>query len=556
MNPRIKRIVEELAKKGFFVTPDFIQELHEDFDINEFIKKLKLTYGDSIPRILTKEVLLKIENKEKQEVIRKERKVSIKTNGKSITLTQFFKEVKEDKKIRIEKTVKIEQKIILKEEKKVKEVEIIEPKKRYIGEEIETNVKIEKNFVNPPEEISVPAWAQYFKIRLQKLKKALKLHKELENVVSIDLANKKENEEVSVVGLVYEKRILPNGNLKLILEDLTGTITIYVKKDSEIYSLAKSIPEDSVVGVFGTAKNGIIFPEQIFLPDIPQKSKKTIPEKEDIYVIFTGDFQFGNKLFLKKEFEKFIKWLKGEYGNEKQREIARKVAYWIIPGDIVDGIGVYPNQREELEITDIYKQYEVFEKYLEEVPEYIKIIVIPGNHDVVVRLAEPQPPIPKEYLPNAYQMNNVYFLSNPSYVRIHYTKDFQGFLTLIYHGYSMDWLVSNVELIRQNGGYENAAFIMKFMLQLRHLAPAHGSTAYIPYPSEDPLLIDPIPDIFVTGHIHRTAYGNYRGVDLINASCWQDLTIFQKEMGHIPDPAKVVIKNLRTGEVKILSFKN
>ena len=51
-----------------------------------------------------------------------------------------------------------------------------------------------------------------------------------------------------------------------------------------------------------------------------------------------------------------IDWINCDYGIEEQRKIAEDVKYLVIGGDIVDGIGVYPNQEKELAIKDITEQ--------------------------------------------------------------------------------------------------------------------------------------------------------------------------------------------------------
>ena len=95
---------------------------------------------------------------------------------------------------------------------------------------------------------------------------------------------------------------------------------------------------------------------------------------------------------------------------------------------------------------------------------------------------------------------------------------------------------------------------MKFLLQKRHLAPSYASTLYVPDTDADFLVIDKIPDFFVTGHIHKAAASNYRGVTLISGSCWQSKTDFQEKVGHNPEPSRVPIVNLQTRQVKMLKF--
>jgi DNA polymerase II small subunit len=60
---------------------------------------------------------------------------------------------------------------------------------------------------------------------------------------------------------------------------------------------------------------------------------------------------------MKSSFNRFVSWLNGKYGNGQMQEIASHIKYVLIAGDVVDGIGVYPNQAKELAIKDVYGQY-------------------------------------------------------------------------------------------------------------------------------------------------------------------------------------------------------
>ena len=40
---------------------------------------------------------------------------------------------------------------------------------------------------------------------------------------------------------------------------------------------------------------------------------------------------------------------------------------------------MYPEQDKELSIDDIYKQYSVFFDFMESVPDYIEVFVMPGT---------------------------------------------------------------------------------------------------------------------------------------------------------------------------------
>jgi len=88
----------------------------------------------------------------------------------------------------------------------------------------------------------------------------------------------------------------------------------------------------------------------------------------------------------------------------------------------------------------------------------------------------------------------------------------------------------------------------------RHLAPIYGEKTPIAPEHQDYLVIDKIPDIFVTGHIHKTAVEIYRDITLLNASAWQAQTSYQKMRNFNPDPGKGIAMDLQSGAVKILNF--
>ncbi|MBU1973927.1 MAG: hypothetical protein KKH52_00865, partial [Nanoarchaeota archaeon] len=153
-----------------------------------------------------------------------------------------------------------------------------------------------------------------------------------------------------------------------------------------------------------------------------------------------------------------------------------------------------------------------------------------------------------------FNIPNIILVANPAIINIGQSENFSGFNVLMYHGFSFDYYVSEVESIRMNGGYHRADLIMQFLLKRRHLAPAFTSTPYFPGYDEDPLLIKTIPDFFLSGHIHYCSVANYRGVTMICGSCWQGKTSFQEKLGHEPEPGRVPLVNLKTREVKILKF--
>ena len=397
-------------------------------------------------------------------------------------------------------------------------------------------------------------FVQYFNERYKTLEKILRNRQELKNILSISRAlSKKDRDNISLIGMVKDKETTKNKNIILTIEDPTGAIKVLINKNKpELYGQAKDIVLDEVIGINGVNGQNIIFANNILWPDIPS-DRKIKKSPDEAYALFLSDLHVGSKNFLLEDFDKFIKWINREMGNEKQKEIAEKTKYIFIIGDLIDGCGVYPEQDKELAIKDIYLQYEACAELLKQIPRNINLIICPGNHDAM-RIAEPQPPLYKDFAKPLYQLPNATLVSNPSLVNIHSSKDFSGFDVLLYHGYSFDYFISEVESIRNNGGYYRADLVMKIFLQRRHLAPTHTSTLYIPETTKDPLTIEKIPDIFATGHIHKSIASHYKSITLICGSCWQSKTAFQEKVGHNPEPSRVPIVNLKTREAKILKF--
>lgn len=417
-----------------------------------------------------------------------------------------------------------------------------------------SEIDVVTTYINLPSKYTVKDFTKIFSSRYRFLEGLLRGRQELQRTTTINrILNKNEKENVSIIGVIQDIGISRNDNLILKVEDPTGVISVVASKNkTELFNLARDLVLDEVVGISGMSQGNVVFLESVIWPDVPNDIELKKSNEEE-YAVFPADFHVGSTFFLKEEFNKFLAWISGKAGNEAQREIANKVKYIIIPGDLVDGVGIYPLQEKELEIDDITKQYEEFCRLIRQIPSDKQIIICPGNHDVV-HLAEPQPAFYKEFAPQLFELPNVTLVSNPAMINIGKTADFSGFDILLYHGFSFDYYVNNVESIRNNGGYHRADLIMKFLLKRRHLAPSFRSTPYFPGHSEDPLLIKKVPDFFVTGHIHYCSVANYKNITMISGSCWQAATPFQDKLGHDPEPARVPIVNLKTREVKILRF--
>ncbi|OFX46105.1 MAG: hypothetical protein A2W95_14435 [Bacteroidetes bacterium GWA2_40_14] len=420
--------------------------------------------------------------------------------------------------------------------------------------EKKSTIKIVKNYTKKSRKYTYNDFVHHFQKRYQALSAILKSRKELQNTTSISrIIGKKERENIAIIGMVMDKKESKAKHVILTIEDPTEKTEVWINNNNkELQETAKEIVLDEVIGIIGQTAGNRVFANNILFPDIPltKELKKGATEK---YVVFVGDVHVGSKLFLKEEFEKFLLWLSGHVGTQEQKEIAKKVEYVVFTGDLVEGVGIYPDQEFDLNIINIKEQYKEFARYIKLIPEHMQIVLIAGNHDAG-RLQEPQLPLYEDFAAELYSLPNVAILSNPSQFTIDQTAQHPGFDILLYHGYSLIYYANTIATIREAGGQKATEKIMKLLLQKRHLAPTHGCNTYVPDAEEDPLVIDKVPDFFVTGHVHRVSYANYRGVTVLNASCWSEASEEQEKRGLEPQPARLPIVNLRTRELRIMNF--
>jgi DNA polymerase II small subunit len=415
-------------------------------------------------------------------------------------------------------------------------------------------VRIVKNYTKPARKRTYDHFVRYFNKRYQAISAILRGRKELQSVVSISrVKGRQERETVSIIGMVLDKQETKGKHIVIKLEDPTGIIEVWLSANKhELLEIAKEVVLDEVIGIVGQTAGERMFASSVIFPDVPL-SKELKKAPMETYVAFVGDVHVGAKLFLKDEFERFILWLSGHAGTPEQREIARKTEYVVFSGDLVEGIGIYPNQDDDLTIIDLKDQYREFAHYLKMIPTEKHIVITTGNHDAG-RLQEPQLPIPKEFAPELHAMPNVTIVSNPAIVTIAQTPLHPGFDLLLYHGYSLIYYANNIPPVREAGGQKATEKIMQLLLRKRHLSPTHGCNTYVPDPDEDPMVIDRVPDFLITGHVHRISYANYRGVTMMNVGWWNEQSEEQEKRGLEPQPAKLPLVNLRTRELRIMNF--
>ena len=372
---------------------------------------------------------------------------------------------------------------------------------------------------------------EYFQNRYKKLSDILSKRPELRTWQKINEISENQT-DLNLIVMITDIRSTKNGHYLIEVEDDTGSLPILVSKDNdELIRAAKNLMKDEVIGVIaqkraGQSENQLAICQNIIDPGVPRMPRKEV----DFGTVFTSDIHIGSVTFLEDAFVRFTRWLNGDFGNEEQREMANNVKYMIVGGDIVDGIGVYPNQDKELAIKDITLQYDEAARLLGDIRSDIKIIITPGNHDAS-RVAEPQPAVPEKYAKSLYKLNNVEFLSNPSMVSL------DGLEVLIYHGRGIDDMVMG----SNDFSHERNDLVMKEFLNKRHLAPLYGERTPLASELEDHLVIDRVPDVLHTGHVHINTYTNYNGIHCINSGTFQTQTEFQKIYNIVPTPAEVPI---------------
>jgi len=391
---------------------------------------------------------------------------------------------------------------------------------------------------------SVEEYREYFLDRFNRLQKFLRQRMDAKDATPIsEVLKAPTNSKVKVIGMLTEKRESKQRTF-LRLEDPEASVTVlvYANLDRSVLERVHALLLDQVICISGTkAQNDLLILEDIFFPEIPQQTPKKA--SEPVYAALISDLHVGSRQFMREEFNRFLLWLNGKLGDNNWREIASHVKYVVIAGDLVDGIGIYPKQVKDLVIRDIHRQYDAVSKFLEQIPDYIELIIIPGNHDAS-RKALPQPAIPKDYAEPIYEARGVHSLGNPCTVSLH------GVELLLYHGRSLDDVIANVP----NTSFKTPERAMKLLLQSRHLAPIYGQRTPIAPGKRDFLVIERVPDIFHAGHVHVQAHDRHRGLLIVNSGAWQKQTEYQSKMGLEPTPGIIPIVNLQTLQVTTLSF--
>lgn len=379
---------------------------------------------------------------------------------------------------------------------------------------------------------NVKDFARYFTDRFHALKKILMRRGDMAAAIPIARAVRL-TRDVRVIGIVNSVHTTRNGHKVLEIEDDEERCKVLIMADRR----EESILKDEVIGIKGrmNADRSMLVANAVIRPDISfNRSVERVESSSRVAVL--SDTHVGSRTFLREEWNLMLKWL-------RHSEEAREINYIIITGDLADGIGVYPDQEDDLEIDDVYAQYERVASYVSDLPDWMRLVLMPGNHDAV-RPAEPQPTFQSE-LQKMFD-SRVTFVGNPA------TLELEGRRILAYHGRSFDDVISSLPHL----SWERPIDAMKELLKRRHLAPVYGEKTPLAPEKRDYMVIDDVPDVFITGHVHSYGLDDYRGVRLISGSTWQSQTSYQKMRNISPIPAKMPVFDIESLGLNVVNFSD
>ncbi|MCI4325508.1 MAG: metallophosphoesterase [Thermoplasmata archaeon] len=398
---------------------------------------------------------------------------------------------------------------------------------------------VQEGFSAPPTTNEpLEAYATLFASRYRVLSRMMRGRSGLPNLLPVGEATARPG-TVSVIGMVRDVRTTPEKHHIIVrVEDETGSLECFVPKDTPTAKI--TFLPDEVVGlqlIVGSDRNRA---PRVSSVERPESSRGRTEHRaaSPSRVLFLSDLHIGSRSFLSGPWAELVEFL---HGRGAAPELAAEIRYVVVAGDLVDGIGIYPNQERDLAIHDVFQQYEELGRRLRELPERLRLVLIPGNHDAVCP-AEPQPSLTPEVV--ALLPPNATSLGNPSTVAL------DGVVVAAYHGRSFDDLIPAIP----GASYSRPTDVMKRMLAMRHLAPMYGGRTPLAPLARDGLIIDPAPDILVTGHAHTFGVDQYNGTLLLNASTWQAETEYQRMRNITPVPARAAVVDLTSLAVSTLDF--
>ena len=381
-------------------------------------------------------------------------------------------------------------------------------------------------------------FGKLFRDRYQRLFSIVKERLDTKNSATVSSTrNLGPGKKARVAGLLVD-RSSRRGVVELRIDDPTGTLRAVCQAGAAEKAALEAPLDSMVVAEVGRARSGQMFADSVILPDVP--GRRAVSLSHRVYAVMLSDLHIGSRMFLADDFRRFLQWLNGGLGD---KDLVNRIKYLVVAGDLVDGVGVYPGQELQLAEKDPRKQYEAAADLLKQVPGHIQIVLSPGNHDAV-RQALPQPAVAVDMAEPLYAMENVRWVGDPAYVKLH------GVVFLIYHGKSLDDVIATTP----NLAYDRPTDAMKLLLRARHLAPTYGKRTALSPELRDYMVVDQVPDVFHAGHVHTYGELTYRGTLIVNSGTWQGQTDFQSNMGLEPTPSIIPIVDLSTMRVVRRNF--
>jgi DNA polymerase II small subunit len=376
-------------------------------------------------------------------------------------------------------------------------------------------------------------YIDYFNSRLSQLERIIKHRVDVRDAISLSQAVKLPlKTKFRTIGIVTSKSARSN-RLFLDLESRDNIVTVMVSGE-EVIRKGLEILEDQVICIDGFRyREDLIIANDLIWPDMPIHEIRR--SKENVCAVFVGDVHIGSKYFRDDLFDRFVRWMNQDLGPKPSQELASQVKYLVIAGDLVEGIGIFPNQLDELTITTQKAQYKEAARLLAQLPDHIEIVVIPGNHDAV-RRSLPQPPISKYYASELYSNPRVHMAPNPILLTMNGAKIY------VSHGTALTDILGSTP----GHDFHKPITAVELLVKCRHIAPSYGKSTPIAPEAIDRLVINDIPDVVLMGHIHIHEVKKYKNITLISSGSFQDQTPYQKRMKLDPTPGVVSVFNLKT----------
>ena len=90
--------------------------------------------------------------------------------------------------------------------------------------------------------------------------------------------------------------------------------------------MASEVMLDEVIGIVGkiSKTNDLIIVQNIIYPDIKLHQERKRSESP-LCVAFLSDVHMGSNMFMESEWNMFLRWINGDLGNSRQRDVASKL---------------------------------------------------------------------------------------------------------------------------------------------------------------------------------------------------------------------------------------